>query len=128
VLRSDAELTLRAGPRVRAYSPHFIAAAGQNCPWNRYRGLVPTEACYLGFHFPLDVLAGAALGVVAVAVFSREFIYARLMPLVRLASTRPVVFYPIFVLIVEQMWEAFNGLVFVGLATVKLFGALSRHL
>jgi membrane-associated phospholipid phosphatase len=83
---------------------------------------------YLGFHFPLDVLAGAALGVVAVAVFSREFIYARLMPLVRLASTRPVVFYPIFVLIVEQMWEAFNGLVFVGLATVKLFGALSRHL
>jgi hypothetical protein len=73
-------------------------------------------------------MAGAALGVVAVAVFSREFIYARLMPLVRLASTRPVVFYPIFVLIVEQMWEAFNGLVFVGLATVKLFGALSRHL
>jgi hypothetical protein len=126
VLRSDAELTLRAGPRVRAYSPHFIAAAGQNCPWNRYRGLVPTEACIWGSTF--DVLAGAALGVVAVAVFSREFIYARLMPLVRLASTRPVVFYPIFVLIVEQMWEAFNGLVFVGLATVKLFGALSRHL
>jgi undecaprenyl-diphosphatase len=83
---------------------------------------------YLGFHFPLDVLAGAALGVIAVAVFSREFICARLMPLVGLASTRPVVFYPIFVLIVEQMWEAFSGLVLVGFTIVKLFGALSRHL
>jgi undecaprenyl-diphosphatase len=83
---------------------------------------------YLGIHFPLDVLAGATLGVVAVAVFSLEFIYARLTPLVRLASTRPVVFYPVFVLMVEQMWDAFSGVVFVGLAIVKLFGALSRHL
>jgi membrane-associated phospholipid phosphatase len=83
---------------------------------------------YLAIHFPLDVLGGATLGVVAVAVFSREFIYARLTPLVRLASTHPVVFYPIFVLIVEQMWEAFSALVFVGFAIVKLFEALSRHL
>ena len=42
-------------------------------------------------------------------------------------EARPAVFYPIFLLIVEQMWDAFSTLVVVGLAIVKLFEAMSRQ-
>jgi membrane-associated phospholipid phosphatase len=83
---------------------------------------------YLGIHYPSDIAAGALIGITTVLLFSREFIAARMAPLVRLSATRPAVFYPVLVLVVEQMWDAFDALLFVRLGIEKLAETLLRHL
>lgn len=66
---------------------------------------------YLGFHFPSDVLAGAAIGVAVAALLLRpaEWAVAR-VGLLRLETAGPGVFYPLMFLATFQVASMFDSL------------------
>ncbi|HYN54689.1 MAG TPA: phosphatase PAP2 family protein [Methylotenera sp.] len=76
---------------------------------------------YLSIHYPTDLIAGAALGVLAAWVTMRlvniKALADKLMPF---EQSRPATFYSIFLLFSSQMMQMFNE--------VRIFGTVIKHM
>ena len=79
---------------------------------------------YLGFHYPTDIIAGAAIGIIFAVIANIYFAQSKLVNIINQWShTKPEFFYPLFFLFTCEVFEMFAS---ARAIITALFGNISR--
>jgi undecaprenyl-diphosphatase len=101
--------------------------------WGAVFGLaaaaVSLTRVFVGVHFPVDVLAGALIGIATSLAVSRESVRERVaVPILRLETLYPSFFYAALLVNLAELSNAFEHARHIGVAVFHLFGNHSATL
>lgn len=86
-----------------------------------YASLLGLFRVYAGYHHPTDILAGAALAIVLVKVFTSEYAVSRLVaPVFKLRDARSGIFYALLFLATFEIANMFTGVRALGTLVLTL--------